>query len=202
MQQILNDNKEKIFIKEIPAVIIYEDRVYDETDDALIADNIRAFRLMMNLIANIDLKYNTSDFINGVLAKRNITLPMDKSNITDVNIIVSHDFNTNNNISLYLQTNYNKDLPITSDAPLWNSSNSIECLTSQLCKIGVDIDIQNSYIKPLKTWGINNKDKIKQLFNLSMVYYLFLLSQNSSDITKVYSDLDTLIQELYNSRPK
>jgi hypothetical protein len=198
MQEILNENKNKIYIEDIPYSVMYEDYVYDETDNSKIADNIRAFKLIIILISSINLKYNINDFINSVLIDSNRTLPSNKSNITYINIVVPNDFKTNNIMRTYFKTNYTEDLQITNEEPSWNGSNGIECLTSQLCTIGADIDIQNNYINPLGKWAVNNMDKIKMQFNLSMVHYLLQL--NGSDTTKIYNDFDKLRKELYDSR--
>ncbi len=199
MKDILNENKNKIYIEDIPNSIMYEDCVYDEKDDSIIADNIRVYRLILNLILNIKMKDNIKDFINSLLTKTNRTLPSNKSDITYINFAVPNDFKTNNIMSMYTKTNYTEDLEIKGNEPYWDSSsNGIECLTSQLCKVSVDIDIKNNYIEPFKTWAIINMDKIKMQFNLSMVYYLLQL--NGSDTTKIYDDFNKLRTELYDSK--
>jgi hypothetical protein len=190
MQQILNDNNNKIDIQSINNIFQYEGRLYDETDDKIIANNIRAYRLIINSSKNINL-------IKEILSKHNSTLPTN-SHIKYVNLVVSNDFKTNNIISLYYKTNYNENLKIIGNEEInFGGSNSIQCLTSKLCQLDFQIYIKNE-IKLLKEWAIKNKDKIKNLFNLSMVGYLLELNDN---ITNILDDINKLENEVYRTKP-
>ena len=198
MQQILNDNKNKIYIGDIINKVIYEGCLYDEIDDNIIANNVKAHRLILNIVGNINFKNNFKQSINENLAKHNLTLPPNYSDIKYLNLVVSDDFKTSNNINTYYKTNYNEHIKITGDEPQWSGgTNTLECYTSIVCRTGAEINIKVN-IQFLKEWAIKNKDKHNTILNLSIVRYLLELN---GDTTNIYNDLEKLRQEVYSTRP-